>query len=173
MKRVSPWLVELVSNMPLIHLSPFSPPRKKLRIPQPPNFPSFKYLREQFWRHCSELSDGSVVVQDGPVESSSDEAGPWCKDQKSKRARDRPLQDLHGVGRRGADTQISLLFVHTKSCTDMFGREKPVMLKFFIYRDLVGAVKHTGDEPFSEFSKTTQRLTIVTDSDSYNVGLTY
>lgn len=34
MKRVSPWLVELVSNMPAIHLSPFSP-RKKLRIPQP------------------------------------------------------------------------------------------------------------------------------------------
>ncbi|KFK32306.1 hypothetical protein AALP_AA6G225100 [Arabis alpina] len=33
-KRVSPWLVELVSNMPAMHLSPFSP-RKKLRIPQP------------------------------------------------------------------------------------------------------------------------------------------
>ncbi|RAL46080.1 hypothetical protein DM860_006234 [Cuscuta australis] len=29
-KHVSPWLVELVSNMPMIHLSPFSPPRKKL-----------------------------------------------------------------------------------------------------------------------------------------------
>ncbi|XP_059628317.1 auxin response factor 18 [Cornus florida] len=38
-KRVSPWLVELVSNMPTIHLSPFSPPRKKLRLPQPPDFP--------------------------------------------------------------------------------------------------------------------------------------
>lgn len=38
MKRVSPWLVELVSNMPAIHLSPFSP-RKKLRIPQPFDFP--------------------------------------------------------------------------------------------------------------------------------------
>lgn len=37
-KRVSPWLVELVSNMPAIHLSPFSP-RKKLRIPQPFDFP--------------------------------------------------------------------------------------------------------------------------------------
>ncbi|CAN4119323.1 unnamed protein product [Withania somnifera] len=32
-KYVSPWLVELVSNMPSIHLSPFSPPRKKLRLP--------------------------------------------------------------------------------------------------------------------------------------------
>ncbi|KAI3688141.1 hypothetical protein L1987_81849 [Smallanthus sonchifolius] len=36
-KRVSPWLVELVSNMPLIHLSPFSPHRKKLRLPQSPD----------------------------------------------------------------------------------------------------------------------------------------
>ncbi|XWS43587.1 hypothetical protein CRYUN_Cryun16bG0117100 [Craigia yunnanensis] len=38
-KRVSPWLVELVSNVPAIHLSPFSPPRKKLRLPQHPDFP--------------------------------------------------------------------------------------------------------------------------------------
>ncbi|WCJ34531.1 auxin response factor 16 [Euphorbia peplus] len=38
-KRVSPWLVELVSNMPAIHLSPFSPPRKKLRVSQHPDFP--------------------------------------------------------------------------------------------------------------------------------------
>ncbi|KAJ8753964.1 hypothetical protein K2173_001862 [Erythroxylum novogranatense] len=38
-KRVSPWLVELVSNVPAIHLSTFSPPRKKLRLPQHPDFP--------------------------------------------------------------------------------------------------------------------------------------
>lgn len=38
-KRVNPWLVELVSNMPVIHLSPFSPPRKKLRLPQHSDFP--------------------------------------------------------------------------------------------------------------------------------------
>lgn len=38
-KRVSPWLVELVSNVPIIHLAPFSPPRKKLRFPQHPEFP--------------------------------------------------------------------------------------------------------------------------------------
>lgn len=31
-KRVNPWLVELVSNMTSIHLEPFSPPRKKPRI---------------------------------------------------------------------------------------------------------------------------------------------
>lgn len=37
-KRVSPWLVELVSTMPAIHLSPFSPPRKKFRLPHHPDF---------------------------------------------------------------------------------------------------------------------------------------
>ncbi|KAM0875754.1 hypothetical protein ACQ4PT_036579 [Festuca glaucescens] len=39
-KRVSPWLVEIVSSMPAIHLaSSFSPPRKKLRVPAYPEFP--------------------------------------------------------------------------------------------------------------------------------------
>ncbi|CAA0812004.1 Auxin response factor 10 [Striga hermonthica] len=32
-KCVSPWLVEMVSNMPVLHLSPFTQPRKKLRLP--------------------------------------------------------------------------------------------------------------------------------------------
>ncbi|TVT97699.1 hypothetical protein EJB05_20700, partial [Eragrostis curvula] len=39
-KRVSPWLVELVSSIPAIHLPPFSPPRKKPR-PAYPEFPHF------------------------------------------------------------------------------------------------------------------------------------
>lgn len=39
MKRVSPWLVELVSSIPAIHLASFSPPRKKPRIPAYPEFP--------------------------------------------------------------------------------------------------------------------------------------
>uniref|UniRef100_A0A0D9VIK6 Auxin response factor n=1 Tax=Leersia perrieri TaxID=77586 RepID=A0A0D9VIK6_9ORYZ len=38
-KRVSPWLVELVPSMPAVHLSSFSPPRKKPRIPAYPEFP--------------------------------------------------------------------------------------------------------------------------------------
>ncbi|CAA6655255.1 unnamed protein product [Spirodela intermedia] len=37
-KRVSPWLVELVTNMPAIHLKTFSPSRKKLRLPPSPDF---------------------------------------------------------------------------------------------------------------------------------------
>ncbi|KAL2239833.1 auxin response factor 18-like [Sesamum indicum] len=38
-KCVNPWLVEMVSNMPVLHLSPFSPPRKKLRLPHHTDFP--------------------------------------------------------------------------------------------------------------------------------------
>ncbi|KAK9079130.1 hypothetical protein SSX86_000800 [Deinandra increscens subsp. villosa] len=46
-KRVSPWLVELVSNMPLVHLSPFSPHRKKLRLPQSPDLPKDGFALSQ------------------------------------------------------------------------------------------------------------------------------
>ncbi|KAL6651048.1 hypothetical protein ACP70R_009973 [Stipagrostis hirtigluma subsp. patula] len=38
-KRVCPWLVELVSSMPNLHLPSFSPPRKKPRIPPYAEFP--------------------------------------------------------------------------------------------------------------------------------------
>ncbi|CAL0299545.1 unnamed protein product [Lupinus luteus] len=37
-RKVSPWLVELISGMPAIHLSPISPPRKRLRLPEHPDF---------------------------------------------------------------------------------------------------------------------------------------
>ncbi|CAL0316103.1 unnamed protein product [Lupinus luteus] len=40
---VNPWLVELVTNMPTFHLSPFSPPRKKQRFQQDSEF----YLNNQ------------------------------------------------------------------------------------------------------------------------------
>jgi hypothetical protein len=38
-RRVSPWLVELVANIPSINLSPFSQPRKKLRLSPHQDFP--------------------------------------------------------------------------------------------------------------------------------------
>ncbi|KAL8525434.1 hypothetical protein ACS0TY_014881 [Phlomoides rotata] len=38
-KCVNPWLVELVPNMPILNLSPFPPPSKKLRLPNHQDFP--------------------------------------------------------------------------------------------------------------------------------------
>ncbi|KAJ8533851.1 hypothetical protein K7X08_007175 [Anisodus acutangulus] len=38
-KCVSPWLVELVSNMPTIHFSPYQPPLRRLRLSQDSDFP--------------------------------------------------------------------------------------------------------------------------------------
>ncbi|KAH9312055.1 hypothetical protein KI387_027090, partial [Taxus chinensis] len=37
-KRVNPWLVEVISNMPTIQMTPFMLPKKKLRVTQPPEF---------------------------------------------------------------------------------------------------------------------------------------
>ncbi|KAG9150242.1 hypothetical protein Leryth_009826 [Lithospermum erythrorhizon] len=58
-KRVSPWLVELVNNMPAIHhLSSFSPPMKKLRCPEPPYFPLVRQfpMSSTFSDHTSPTS---------------------------------------------------------------------------------------------------------------------
>ncbi|XP_037442978.1 disease resistance protein RGA5-like isoform X2 [Triticum dicoccoides] len=57
-KRVSPWLVELVSNIPAIHLAPFLPPPKKLFVPFYPDLPG----DSQFPAHPSE-SGALVQVQ--------------------------------------------------------------------------------------------------------------
>jgi hypothetical protein len=46
-KRVCPWLVELVSSMPNLHLPPFSPARKKPRIP--PNMDQFPFEAHQLF----------------------------------------------------------------------------------------------------------------------------
>ncbi|KAI3734741.1 hypothetical protein L6452_14217 [Arctium lappa] len=249
-KRVNPWLVELVASMPAMHLSPFSPPRKKLRIPQPPDFPllmmsssiqgarhsshfgldhnhhlQFNQMHppsfpSRFTNHDSpsrfplqehdenvsclltmgnhspktslkkddgkdkkkplfvlfgqpilteeqlsesfsgdttaNVSDGSVVLQNGSVRSSSDDDGPWVETGHCK-----VFMDSEDVG-RGLD--LTALRSYEELYTElggMFGLEKPDTLTNLIYRNAEGDVKHTGDEPFSEFSKVARRLTIV------------
>ncbi|KAK8683593.1 hypothetical protein V6N13_039649 [Hibiscus sabdariffa] len=58
-KRVSPWLVELVSNVPVIHLSPFTPPRKKSRL----DFPlDGQFPVSAFSSSCNPLGTGSPLV---------------------------------------------------------------------------------------------------------------
>ncbi|KAJ6727247.1 AUXIN RESPONSE FACTOR 4-RELATED [Salix purpurea] len=51
-----------------------------------------------------------------------------------------------------------------RKLASMFGIESSEMPSNVLYRDAVGATRHTGDEPFSEFLKTARRLTILSDA---------
>ncbi|CAJ1968526.1 unnamed protein product [Sphenostylis stenocarpa] len=319
-RRVSPWLVEMVSTMPAIHLAPFSPPRKKMRLPQHPEFPldgqiplptfsgnllgpsntnQFGCLPEstpagmQGARHAhyglslsdlhfsklhsglfqaalpphdhaakpmrisnnlplqkpsnsenvscllsiansaqsskkmddgktphlvlfgqkilteeqislsssgdtfspvltrngssdghadkvTNFSDGSgsaLHQQQGPHERSSCERFQWYRDnpQETEASLEtghcKVFMESEDVGRT---MDLSLLGSYDelyRRLTDMFGIEKSEMLSQVLYRDKNGAVKHIGDEAFSDFIKSARRLTILMDSGSNNVGV--
>ncbi|KAL5990636.1 Auxin response factor 18 [Asimina triloba] len=303
-KRVSPWLVELVSNMPAIHLTPFSPPRKKMRLPHHPDFPldgqlptptfssnplgsgsplcypldntpagiqgarhaqfgislsdlnrlqtglfpaGFKRLdhagpesrispglsrnssiqdnvsclltignssqntkksdevkthqfllfgqpiltEQQMSLSCSgdtvspggtgnSSSDGNPdksmnFSPDGPPDNSSSEGFPWFKDRRTtelglETGHCKVFMESEDVGRT---LDLSVLGSYEelyRRLANMFGIERSEMLSHVLYRDATGTVKHTGDEPFSEFMKTARRLTILMDSGSDNIG---
>ncbi|KAL5199544.1 hypothetical protein ABZP36_020747 [Zizania latifolia] len=302
-KRVSPWLVELVSSMPAIHLAPFSPPRKKLCVPLYPElpvdgqfpapmfhgsplgrgvgpmcyFPDGTPAGIQGARHAQfgiSLSDlhlnklqsslsphglhqldhggqpriaagliighhpaarddisclltiGSpqnnkksdvkkapaqlmlfgkpilteqqislgftpVAIKKSPSDeetvkkSSSDVSsprsnqngaaddlscggGPLCQDNK---VLDAGLETGHckvfmqseDVGRTLDLSAVGSYEELYRRLADMFGIEKAELMSHVFYRDAAGALKHTGDEPFSEFTKTARRLNILTD----------
>ncbi|GFZ17902.1 auxin response factor 16 [Actinidia rufa] len=57
-----------------------------------------------------------------------------------------------------------------KRLTNMFGIERSETPCRVLYKDATGAIKQTGDEPFSDFMKTAKRLTIVLDSVGNNFG---
>jgi len=309
-KRVSPWLVELVSNMPAIHLSPFSPPRKKLCVPMYPElplegqfptpmfhgsplgrgvgpmcyFPDGTPAGIQGARHAQfgiSLSDlhlnklqsslsvsphgihqldhgmppriaagliiGHPAARDdisclltigtpqnkksdakkapppqlmlfgkpilteqqislgnaaggfplsAPKKSPSDDnaektvsnsdisspgsnqdgtssggAPLLCQDNK---ALDLGLETGHckvflqseDVGRTLDLSDVGSYEELYQRLADMFGIEKAELMSHVFYRDASGALKHTGDKPFSEFTKTARRLTILTDTSS-------
>ncbi|XP_058094485.1 auxin response factor 18-like [Magnolia sinica] len=306
-KRVSPWLVELVSNMPTIHLSPFSPPRKKMRLPQHADFPLDSQLptptfssnplgpssplcypfdntpagiqgarHAQFGTSLSDLhlnglqtglfpaafqrfdhavpdsrisprlivsnpsirdnvsclltignssqntkksddgkasplvlfgqqilteeqislscsgdtvspgrtgnssSDGNPdkmanFSSDGPPDNSSCEGFPWFKDRRTSElgletGHCKVFMESEDVGRT---LNLSVLGSYEelyRRLANMFGIERSEMLSHVLYRDATGAIKHTGDEPFSEFMKTARRLKILMDSGSDNIG---
>ncbi|KAG2723509.1 hypothetical protein I3843_02G151100 [Carya illinoinensis] len=64
-KRVSPWLVEVVSNLPVIHLPPFSPPRKKLRLPQHPDYSLLgQFAMPSFPSNCLNRSSPLCRISD-------------------------------------------------------------------------------------------------------------
>lgn len=306
MKRVSPWLVELVSNMNVIHLTPFSPPRKKLRFPQHPDFP----LDVQFpipptfsgnplgpnssplcclsdnapagiqgARHAqigislsdlhlnnklqlgvlptnvhqldlhTGISNGNITNHDNkskenlsclltmgnsnksleksdnvkrhqfllfgqPIlteqqisrRASSDVLSQNCTeknsplDENKDKDKDKDKEKWFftsdsqssvspGNGefswQLGLDTGHCKVFMESEDVgrtldlsrlgsyeelyrrlANMFGIEKSDMLSHVLYRDATGALKQTGEEPFSDFMKTAKRLTILTDSGS-------
>ncbi|KAK9282844.1 hypothetical protein L1049_011067 [Liquidambar formosana] len=298
-KQVSPWLVELVSNMPAIHLSPFSPPRKKMRLPQHSDFPLVGQLpmptftgnplrpssplccisdnisagiqgarHAQFGLSSSDLhfnklqtglfpvgfqhldyaappsripsnnfmgnsgnneniscllsmgkppqslrknemkdtheqisqsssgdtvgnsssdgnpektanfsdGSGSGFQQNGPVENSSDEGFPWYKDHLKtelglETGHCKVFMESEDVGRT---LDLSVLGSYEelyRKLANMFGVEGSHILSNVLYQDTAGAVKHTGEEPFSEFLKKARRLTILMDSSSDNIGV--
>ncbi|KAL6133396.1 hypothetical protein ACLB2K_065632 [Fragaria x ananassa] len=318
-KRVSPWLVELVSNMPAIHLTPFSPPRKKMRLPQHPDFPfegqlpmptfsgnhhllgtssPFGCLPDktpagmQGARHAhyglslsdihlnklqsglfpvgfppldhvatptkfsnntmiqrptmsenvsclltmshspqstkksedvkppqlmlfgkpilteqqislsssgdtvspvvtgNSLSDGSgdkmanhsensgsALHQKSVQERSSGEGFHWYKDTRHEAEANvetghcKVFMESEDVGRTLDFSQFKSYDELYTKLADMFGIENSETLNHVLYRDATGAVKHIGDEPFSDFVKTARRLTILMDSGSNNVGM--
>ncbi|XVF20247.1 hypothetical protein REPUB_Repub11eG0181100 [Reevesia pubescens] len=312
-KRVSPWLVELVSNMPAIHLSPFSPPRKKLRLPQHLDFPldgqfpmpSFsgnplgpssplRCLSDnapagiQGARHAqfglslpdlhlnnklqsglflsgfqrfdphSRISDGIIMARrtnsndnvsclltmgNSSQKEKSDNAKrhqfllfgqPILTEQQLSRScsseavsqvingkssldgnADKTKDSSYGsrsalenqfypeksstagflwnqdyrTTELGLDTGHCKVFLESEDVgrtldlsvlgsyeelyrrlANMFGIERSEMLGRVLYRDATGAVKQTGDEPFSAFMKTAKRLTIRMDSGNDTVG---
>ncbi|KAL2557466.1 Auxin response factor 16 [Forsythia ovata] len=280
-KCVSPWLVELVSNMPAIHLSPFSPPGKRLRSPHHPDFsldgqfpkPSFsgnplgpnislRCLSDKITagiqgaRHAQNgvpLSDlhldnklqsgllsptflrldqqakiaddivkshmdgheniscllsmgsscqksektnnvqiprfllfGQPILTEQQISDCSSDADLNLPTQKSSLGRT-PLktESLAPDGqsfpeRFGLDAGHCKVFLESenvgrtldlsllgsyeelyKRLENMFGIERSEMLSLVFYRDATGAVKQAGEEPFSEFTTSAKRLTIL------------
>ena len=91
-KRVSPWLVELASNMPPIHLSaPFSPPRKKLRFSQHPDYAFDGQL------HVPTFSNSNFLVANNIPFGGLPESTPPAGMQGARHAHYSlsSLQDLH------------------------------------------------------------------------------
>lgn len=282
-KRVSPWLVELVSNMPAIHLSPFSPPRKKLRLPHHPDFPldgqfpvptfsgnllgpnspfgclpdhrhhntpaGMQGARHAHYGlslpdiHLSRLQQSGLfpagfptidqttihhktsnnpipIVHKSDISCLLTMAHSSQTSKKSTSETKTPQLVLFGqpilteqqislsssgdtvspVGNSSSEGNLDKItsFSETEHCkvfmesedvgrtldlslvgsydelyrklSDMFGIEKSEAPNHVLYRDVKGAVKHIGDEPFSDFTKTARRLTILMDSSSDNIG---
>ncbi|GLT70138.1 hypothetical protein SLA2020_422350 [Shorea laevis] len=123
----------------------------------------------------SSNGSGLALRKNPPLENSSDEGSPWCKGHKKadldlETGHCKVFMESEDVGRT---LDLSVLGSYEElygKLVNMFGIENSEMLSGVIYLDATGSVKHTGDEPFSEFLKTARRLTILTDSGSDNMG---
>ncbi|WOL04270.1 auxin response factor 18-like [Canna indica] len=312
--RVNPWLVELVSNMPAIHMAPFSPPRKKFRSVQPHDFPLEGQLPTSMFPgnplgystrplccfpdstpagiqgarhaqfgvsfsdlHLNKLQSGlfhtgfhhldrstslarisTGLIVDSPVidnnlsclltighnsqstksssngkppqlvlfgkpilteeqislsnsgdivspgatgnsssdvnlekmanfsdgsgsatnknlvlDNSSSDGFQWYRDHASELLETGHCKVFMESDDVGRTLDLSMFGSYEElygKLANMFGIEKSEMMSHVIYKDAAGVVKHTGDEPFSDFMRTARRLTILTDSGSDNVG---
>ncbi|XP_076910842.1 auxin response factor 18-like [Bidens hawaiensis] len=274
-QRVNPWLVELVASMPAIHLTPFSPPRKKLRFPQPPDFPlltippsiqgarhSTQFGLDQHLRfnpmnplpqgfmgghgpmsrfpfqECDEnlscmltignqnpnpslkrknnekdvndkkkpifvlfgqpilteqqLCKSASCDTSSPALESSEEDDLLTEQQLCKSAscdtsspalesseeddlwvetgHCKVFMESEDVGRTFDLTTLGSYEELYVALASMFGLEKSNASANLIYRNADGVIKHTGDEPFSEFLKVARKLTILTDSPNGKAG---
>uniref|UniRef100_A0A0A9GTM0 PB1 domain-containing protein n=1 Tax=Arundo donax TaxID=35708 RepID=A0A0A9GTM0_ARUDO len=106
--------------------------------------------------------------QDGTTENLSCGGAPLCQDNK---VLDLGLEIGHckvfmqseDVGRTLDLSVFGSYEELYQRLADMFGIEKAELMRHVFYRDASGTLKHTGDKPFSEFTKTARRLTILTD----------
>ncbi|KAJ8570823.1 hypothetical protein K7X08_037795 [Anisodus acutangulus] len=290
-KCVSPWLVDIVSNMPTIQFSPYEPSLKRLRLPQDPNFPFNGHLPMlgfpgnhllrpnvpfgclpndtpvgmQGARHaqyglslrdlhpnklnsslfslglppldcagatpspsnCTMIPQpstshhmsclltlgsstqtmeksncekapqlvlfGQPIIIEHQISSSSgdtvspDRVGNSSSDEKACKKDRLPCESFQSehsveIGHckvfiESKDVEKTLDLSLLGSYEELYrkllnipGIEISEMLNHVIYPDITGAVKQLGDEPFSDFAKTTRRLTILKDADNDNIG---
>ncbi|KAE8717960.1 Auxin response factor 10 [Hibiscus syriacus] len=120
-------------------------------------------------------SDGTgPALQQNARENSSDEGSPWPKVHKKtelslEAGHCKVFMESENVGRT---LDLSVLGSYEElygKLADIFGIESSEMLSSVLYCDASGSIKHTGDEPFSDFMKTARRLTILMDSSSDNL----
>lgn len=99
---------------------------------------------------------GSAVLQNGPLDNSSDGVFPCYKNQKSESGFEtghcKVFMESEDVGQTLELSSLSSFEELYKKLADMFGIEKTEMLNSALYQDATGAIKHTRDEPFRQIS---------------------
>lgn len=114
---------------------------------------------------------GAALVQNSPLDDLSSPANHRCLTTELgfDTGHCKVFMESEDVGRT---LELSVLGSYEelhRRLANMFGIERSEMLSHVLYRDATGAVKRTGDEPFSVFVKNAKRLTILMDSGRDNI----
>ncbi|KAJ6778333.1 AUXIN RESPONSE FACTOR 4-RELATED [Salix koriyanagi] len=198
-----PSLSEVVScELTMSHSTSDSKRADDVKIPQLVLFGQRIVAEQHISRSCSDNTESSVLTRNrcfegklnkvgfcsegsvstlhhrGPSEHSSREGLQWNKDSQLKSEQSftighcKVFLESEDVG-RSLDLRLLESYEELyRKLADMFGRLNSEKFSNLLYRDVNGITKHVGEEPFSDFSRTARRLTIVTDSGSHdnNVG---